>query len=315
MTTDIITQLEQQYEDFSANTLAIGTKLAASVKELQTTEVQESIANAVIAIEKVTHKEKSFFQKIPGIGKFITAAKETAKETSIREGNMVDVIDRLFKSLNKKKDTIVAVSESLYELKGQLETQVLGLIDQEVLVLELSNAKDETLETFKARNLLVQIQPTIIKAKDRIGVINVTIQSAQVSAQKIASMLPALHGELITEMSIQTGLQELKEFKEIFDATVEVVEELSHNNNISMNKVLLDVADLAVNKPTAKALARIENTNAERTKLAMEIKAIMAKGIKERESALVVLADARENQDGTLLLMAPGGITAPISRE
>ena len=296
-----IAQLEQQYEDFSANARDIGRGIADSVSMMQLDAVQESIASAVVEIESVTNKtdKKSFFENIPGLGRFITKVKEDANEEELRNGNMVEVVDRLFNSLNAKKKNIETVAGSLYDLKERLIDQIESLESQEQAVQLI--AYEDTADSFKAKNLLVQITPTLSKAIDRVDVISITIKSAQVSAQKISAMLPSLHGDLITEMSIQAGLQELKDFKQVFDATVDVVEELSATNNKTMGEVLRDVADLAVNKPTAKALARIENTNADRAKLAQDIKEKMSLAVKQQDKALQVMSVARQAQQSNLL--------------
>ena len=294
-----IEQLASEYEAFAATSRDIGKSIASSVSMLQLDAVQESIASAVIEIEKVTNKtnKKSFFESIPGLGKFITKAK--ADEENLKSGNMVEVVDRLFESLNAKRQNIETVAMSLYDLKERLLEQIKCLEKQEKEVLEVS--KVDGADSFKAKNLRVQIAPVLGKSIDRVDIINVTIKSAQVSAQRISSMLPSLHGDLITEMSIQAGLQELKDFKQVFDATVDVVEELSATNNSTMGEVLRDVADLAVNKPTTKALARISNTNQERIKLAEDIKAKMISARKQQDEALVVLSEARQTQQHNLL--------------
>lgn len=298
-----ITQLEQQFEVFTADQRDLGKSISTSISMLQLDQVQEAIASAVVEIEKVTNKSEkaSIFQKIPLLGKFISAAKESSAEEQLREGNMVEVVDRLFNSLSAKKDNIVSVANTLFDLKEKLQTQVIGLTSQEEEVKQIAYVEKESRDTFQAKNLLVQISPTIQKAVDRIDVIDVTIKSAQVSASKISALLPSLHGDLITELAIQAGLQELKDFKQIFDATVDVVEELSATNNTTMNEVLLDVADLAVNKPTTKALARIESTNAARIKLSGEIRAKMKEAVIQRDVALETISEARQAQTHNLL--------------
>lgn len=300
MTTNITT-LKTQFESFAEEQRDIGKSIANSVSMLQLDQVQEAIAGAVVEIEKVTNKtkEKSFFHKIPGLGRFISEAQESHEEQKIREGSMVEVVDRLFESLSAKRDNIVSVAHMLYDLKERLQNQVGLLEQQEVEVLAIVN--EDTKDSFEAKNLLVQVQPVITKAVDRIDIIDVTIKSAQVSAEKISAMLPTLHGDLITELSIQAGLQELQDFKAIFDATVDVVEDLSATNNTTMGKVLYEVADLAVNKPTAKAIARIESTSQQKAELAAKIKAKMAEATQERENALEVLAEARVAQQHNLL--------------
>jgi len=295
-----VAELERQYENFSASTRDIGKGIARSVSMLQLDEVQETIASAVIQIEKVTNKtDKSAFSKLPFLGKYFQKAKEEIKEEQLKSGSMTEVVDRLFEALLAKKENIVSVADTLYNLKDKLIQEVQGLEQQESQVLEITH--NDGSEGFKARNLLVQIQPTLIGAKDRIGVIDATIRSAEVCSTKISSMLPALHGGLITEMSIQAGLQELSDFKQVFDATVDVVEDLNRTNNESMNKVLLDVVDLAVSNPTKNAVSRIENLNKDRSELQMKVKAKLAKATQEQQKTLESLAEVRQAQTSNLL--------------
>lgn len=297
-----VIELENQYQDFSANTRDIGKSISQSISMLQLDSVQETIADAVVQIEKITNKtsQPSALSKLPFLGKYLAKAKEDVKAENLKSGNMVEVVDRLFTALEAKKENIVSVSETLFSLKEKLINEVQGLEEQEFQVLEIIE-KGSGSEVFKANNLLVQVQPTLISAKDRISVIDATIKSAQVSAIKISSMLPALQGGLITEMSIQAGLQELNDFKEIFDATVNVVEELNRTNNETMNKTLLDVVDLAVANPTKNAVARIESLNNDRAALQAKIKEKMDKAVKEQQKTLKTLAEVRTAQTDNLL--------------
>lgn len=297
-----IQALETQYEQVSATTRDLGKGIAKSVSMLQLDGVQETIANAVIQIESVTNKSTSSkYAKVPFIGKFLASATEEVKNQELKTGEMVVVVERLFAALEGKKKNIVAVADTLFDLKEKLINEVSGLVEQETVVQEFLETGENSSDTFKAKNLLVQIQPTIIQSKDRIQIIDATIRSAEVCSMKISSMLPALEGNLITEMSIQAGLQELRDFKGVFDATVEVVEQLSHDNNKTMNSVLLDVVDLAVANPSSKQLMRLENSNAERAKLSSDIKTKLAKAVETREKAMVTLANTRESQAENLL--------------
>jgi hypothetical protein len=95
-------------------------------------------------------------------------------------------------------------------------------------------------------------------------------------------------------MAIQSGLQELKEFKQIFDTTIGVVEELNATNNSTMKTVMLDVVDLAISRPND--IAKLENLNSERVKFKGQLQAKMDNAKKEQEKGLLVLAGVRTGQ-------------------
>jgi hypothetical protein len=291
----MIEQLEQDYQNFAANSRDIGKGIASSVSMLQLDNVNESVASAVVQIESLTNKSEggSALAKLPFFGKWVTKAKDSVKEEQLRSGQMIEVVDRLFNSLNTKKDNIVSVMTTLFELKEQLSNEVEIMVSKEAEAIEISNT-DTGINALKARNLLVQVQQSIVKAKDRVQIINATVQSAQASTIAISSLLPTLQGELITEMAIQSGLQELKEFKQIFDTTIGVVEELNATNNSTMKTVMLDVVDLAISRPND--IAKLENLNSERVKFKGQLQAKMDNAKKEQEKGLLVLAEVRTGQ-------------------
>lgn len=302
-----IAVFEENYAQFSATTRDLGKGIAKSVSMLQLDEVKGEIANAVLEIEKITNKTNSpsALARIPFIGKFVQQAKEANAEEQLKSGNMVEVVDRLFAALEAKKVNIESTSNMLFDLKEKLIDEVAGLSELERNVLEVIDT-DTGREAFLAKNLLMQVQPTLIQAKDRIGIIDATIQAASVSAQKISSMLPQLQGGLITEMGIQAGLQELNDFKLVFDATVDVVEELSADNNAKIKKTMLDVVDLAVATGSKKTQLRLTNMNAERADVEAQLKEKMNKAVQLQEKQLVKLAEVRATQDDNLLSFVPG---------
>jgi len=290
-----IEQLELDYQAFANSSKDIGKGIAHSVSMMQLDVVNESVASAVIQIEQMANKgqERSAFAKIPYFGKFIDKAKASVKEEQLRTGKMVEVVDRLFESLNAKKENIVSVMGTLFELKNQLSNEVDVMIEKEALALEIAEDQD-SLSGLKARNLLVQVQQSIVKAKDRVQIIDATVRSAEASTMAISSLLPTLQGELITEMAIQSGLQELKEFKQIFDLTIETVESLNTTNNSSMKEVMLDVVDLAISRP--HDIARLESLNSDRSKFRDKLQAKMDAAKKEQVKGLEVLANVRSTQ-------------------
>ena len=290
----MIEQLEKDYKEFASNSRDIGKSIAKSVSMLQLDDVNESVAGAVIQIERLTNKtETSALSKLPFFGRFITKAKASVEEEQLRTGKMVEVVDRLFKSLDAKKDNIVTVMHTLFDLKEQLANEVNVMIAKEAEAVDISQNGDD-ISKFKARNLLIQVQQSIVKAKDRVQIIDATARSAEASTTAISSLLPSLQGELITEMAIQAGLQELKEFKQIFDVTIGVVEELNTTNNSTMKSVMLDVVDLAISRPND--IAKLENLNSDRAKFRDQLQNKMDKAKAEQAKGLEVLATVRQDQ-------------------
>lgn len=288
----MIEQLEKDYQTFAASSRDIGKNIANSVSMLQLDNVNESVADAVVQIESLTNKTGTL-RKLPFLGRFIIKAQDTMKEEQLRTGKMVEVVDRLFSSLNDKKDNIVSVMGTLFDLKEQLADEVTTMVTKEGQAQEIA-VEGKGVDALKARNLLVQVQQSIIKAKDRVQIIDATVRSAEASTIAISSLLPTLQGELITEMAIQSGLQELKEFKQIFDTTIQVVEDLNVTNNRNMKEVMLDVVDLAISRPND--IARLENLNADRVKFKDQLQDKMDKAKREQEKGLNVLSEVRSKQ-------------------
>ena len=288
-----ISVLEKNYEDFTQKSKTIGKKIATTVSMLQLDSVNESVATAVLQMEGMVSKKPSRFESIPLIGKLMVKAKDNIEHQTLKNASMVEVVDRLFSSLTEKKDNMMQVMETLFGLKELLIEDVKFMIDQESLAKNIA-IEGVGIETTKAKNLLVQVSQSIIKSRDRIGIIDATCKSAEASTIAVSQLLPALQGELITEMAIQAGLQELKDFKEIFDNTLSVVNELSQENNSSMIKVLEDVVDLTVVRSTD--IVRLENNANARNKTQSDLMAKMTKARADQEKEIETLGRIRQTQ-------------------
>jgi len=288
-----IATLEKNYEDFTNTSKVLGSKLATSVNMLQLDSVNASVAEAVLQMEGMVSKAPSKFAAVPFIGKYLVNAKNQLAEQELKSSKMVDVVERLFSSLTTKKNNMMDVMETLFGIKELLITEVEFMIEQEAIAKNI--ALDGTgIEVTKAKNLLVQVSQTIVKSRDRISVIDTTCKAAEATTVAVSRLLPALQGELITEMAIQGGLQELKDFKTIFDNTLDIVNTLSEENNTSMIKVLEDVVDLSITRPTD--IARLEQTATSRNAVQARLKKKLADAQTQQEKDIKTLGEIRSGQ-------------------
>lgn len=287
-----IQDLEASYKASTIASRDQGNKISESISMLQLSEVDGAIATAIATIEGMTRKgqsKASFFSKIPVIGGLIQKAADNLDEQQIRSGKMVEVVNRLFVSLDDKQKNIASVMGTLYDLREKMVAEQELLLQQDAAGTIL--AEEDGMVGFKAKNVLVQVKHSLTKQHDRIQIIETTIQAAQASSLQICAMLPSLQGELVSEMAIQAGLQELKEYKQIFDTTVDLVADINQRNNESMKSVLLDVVDLAVN--TKSDIARLEATANSREKFQQELRTKMQKAVATRDKQLEKLTEIR----------------------
>lgn len=287
-----IQDLEASYKASTIASRDQGNKISESISMLQLSEVDGAIATAIATIEGMTRKgqgKSSFFAKIPLLGGMIQKAADNLDEQQIRSGKMVEVVNRLFTSLDDKQKNISSVMSTLYDLREKMLQEQEHLLEQDAAGTVL--AQEDGMTGFKAKNVLVQVKHSLTKQHDRIQIIETTIQAAQASSLQICAMLPSLQGELVSEMAIQAGLQELKEYKQIFDTTVDLVADINQRNNESMKAVLLDVVDLAVN--TKSDIARLEATANSREKFQQELKNKMQKAVATRDKQLEKLTEIR----------------------
>lgn len=294
-----ITTLEQNYANFTNTSKTLGSQLADSVNMLQLDSVNSAVAEAVLQMEGMVSKSPSKMASIPFIGKYLAKTKTDLAEKEIKSSKMVDVVDRLFTSLSTKKDNMMNVMETLFNIKELLITEVAFMIDQEALAREIS-LDGKGIEVTKAKNLLVQVSQSIVKSRDRISVIDTTCKAAEATTMAVSQLLPALQGELITEMAIQGGLQELKDFKTVFDNTLEIVNNLSEENNSSMIKVLEDVVDLSVTRPTD--IARLEETAMSRNAVQSRLKKKLMAAQVQQDKDIKTLTEIRSEQQLLRLL-------------
>lgn len=293
-----ITELKSTYENSAQASMEQGIKLADTISMLEIESVKSTIADAVVQIESLTNKanSKSVLAKLPFMGKYFDKAQENIRNNKLQNGSMVEAVERLFNSLKNKKDEVEGIVDTLFGLREKLMKENVVLEEIEGHTKQIIEEDPNSKDGFHARNLMVQVQKSLIRGKDRVGIIDATINSAEVCANQICTMLPSLQGELITELTIQQSLGSLKEYKQMFDATIEVLDNINSQNEESMHDVLRDVVQLTVVNPSKSTMLALQNNNAKRTKLLEDISNDLANAKKEQDKTLQVLQDTRNNQ-------------------
>lgn len=289
-----IDAIQLEFQQVQTESLAAGKLLAESIDMLSVGEVKETIAKSLVEMESLVSRESSKLERFPILGKYLAKARDTAKVEMAQSGKMVETVERLFKTLKNKNDNVMDVMERIYNIREHVKQYIVILQAQEAVLEEFLESDNDSFEAQKARNLLVQIKPSIIKSHDRLAVMAGTLNSAQVASQAISSMLPSLQGELQTELAINSAMNELHEFKEIFDATVNMVEELNHSNNVQVRATVLEVNQLAVQNP--RNLERLKKNQEDRQQMHLELRKQTQEAQAKQIQALGDLSKLQESQ-------------------
>lgn len=290
-----VQKLEQQHKEFNKTWNSVARDISDNISMLQLGDANEAVTQAVLEIEAVSRTEDmGWFSKVPGIGALLKKAKSQVDQTTIRNSNITEVVDRLFKSLNKKNETIMTVAEKLFELRNQMEASKEFLAAQEALAYEIIESNPSSIDAMKAKNVLVQVKQLSIKVTERVSLLDGTIKSAEASSTSICALLPQLQGEMITEMAISAGLNELKEFKETFDGTMDIIRGLSRANSDNVQRVMLEVVDLAIQNP--KDIALLEDSSRKSIDLHKQLTAKMSDAAAKQHQAIERLSKIQEQQ-------------------
>lgn len=294
-----ITDLQNEFQTVHAESLAVGKQLAESIDMLSIGDVRETIAKSIVEMESMVNRKSSLLEKLPWAGRYLAKARDAAKAENMQQnGSMVKTVDRLFKTLTKKNESVMDVMERLYGIRQHLTQYVSILREQESQVLAFLEKEGDTFEAQKAKNLLVQIKPSIVKSIDRLEIMSGTLNSAQVASQAISGMLPSLQGELQTELAIKASMTELKEFKDLFENTLDLIEDLNYQNNKDVQETVLEVNQLAIQNP--RNLKRLEAAQKERRMLHLELAKRNEEARENQAIALERLTNIQADQQKTL---------------
>jgi hypothetical protein len=289
-----IDQLQEQFQAVHSESLAIGKQYAESIDMLSLGEVKETIAKSIVEMESLVNRKTSFLERLPWAGKHLAKARDSAKTQSLQSGSMVETVDRLFNTLSKKNDNVMQVMQRIFKIREHVKNYVKVLSVQEAEIENYLDTAGDTFEAQRAKNLLVQVKPSIVKARDRMAVMTGTLNSAAVATQTISGMLPSLQGELQTELAINASMNELKEFKDIFDATLDLVEELNYSNNKQIQETLLEVNQLSIQSP--RNLKRLEQNQIERQQMNAKLEAQTIQAKQEQDKSLARLSELQKSQ-------------------
>ena len=145
-------------------------------------------------------------------------------------------------------------------MQGDLKTRILYLE-------EASNVKgkaaDSRIEQLKAKEMIVQVQSQYLTQKDLENQINVVQYVAEQLVESINAALPSIKSNFIDQISINAGLNQMKELKESVDMTRRMTLELQQQAFNDTKEIMSEISKSGVGF-TEEEMNMIEKLNKEK---------------------------------------------------
>lgn len=312
--------LKTQFTTLQDEAYVVSQRLAEDISMLELDETKEMITNAIAELEAFAGANEAvsigFMSKIgsgllalPGaktIAGLVTDVKTESDKQQLASGNIKEAAERLFATLENKQKTLEKTTFSVMEIKTRRDADlgILYDLEQELVdILEDENTSPK--ENFQARNMIIQVKEALIQSTSKIDQVGIIIESAQSSTFAITSLLPKIKNNFLDDLTIATGLNHLLQYKEMFDSTLRLVNDIEEHNFAKINKAMIDVVDLNITTSQTDRLTRMSKGRLEaHDKLIQKTKnqiALQTKSIKELSGVQHDMKQLGDRQTAALL--------------
>lgn len=267
-----VDELKGKFTKLQDDAYVVSQKLAEDVSMLELGETKELITNAILELEEFAGANEAvsigFVGKIqngllalPGgktVAKILGDVKEEKEKNDLASGNIKEAAERLFATLENKQVTLEKTTYSVMEIKERRVQDLGTLEDMESSLTEmLENPNTSPKELFQARNMIIQVKEALIQSNSKIDQVEIIIESAQSSSFAITSLLPKIKNNFLDDLTIATSLNHLLQYKEMFDSTLTLVNNIEEHNFEKINRAMVDVVDLNVTTSETDRLTRM----------------------------------------------------------
>lgn len=271
MTKQLVTytpeQLDHDYTAILEKSVKFADQIASGVKMADLGSAQEELIAVSQEIASATKTEdKGFF------GKLFETAKEKAEKEVMKRQSVQEVTDRMFQTLSKRQEKLIKAVKVLEKVEESLKEEAVDLMQLE----QGSNLllTDETLkgsQQMVCTSVATQCGVSIMKNQKNQQTVDVVMKTAMELSTQVAQQLPKLRQALNSELTMAQTLNELREFKEAFDATTDAIDAISDSNNDQMFEMMNAVLDVqARDQKEVERIDRQSALNKQRTEILRE---------------------------------------------
>lgn len=267
-----VTELKTKFTTLQDEAYVLSQKLAEDVSMLELDETKEMITSAIQELEAFAGANEAvsigFMGKLgnmmlalPGAKTIAGAVGAIATEVDkqrIGSGNIKQAAERLFATLENKQKTLEKTTYSVMEIKTRRvqDLDTLKAMEQELITI-LENPETDPREMFQGRNMIIQVKEALIQSTSKIDQVEIIIEAAQSSTFAITSLLPKIKNNFLDDLTIAAGLNHLLQYKDMFDSTLALVNNIEEHNFAKINRAMVDVVDLNITTSQTDRLTRM----------------------------------------------------------
>ena len=272
-------QIKDRFNDLISQNNDISGEISSNIKLIDINEDSaDMVANTIHEIEMACNK-KSMTEKMVNLLPNVVKKKvnHMRKHTDIainKQKSVAELASKHFDTLSEKRDGLTANLESIYKIRDKLDVSTEQLSDMQgdlktrILYLEeASNVKgkaaDSRIEQLKAKEMIVQVQSQYLTQKDLENQINVVQYVAEQLVESINAALPSIKSNFIDQISINAGLNQMKELKESVDMTRRMTLELQQQAFNDTKEIMSEISKSGVGF-TEEEMNMIEKLNKEK---------------------------------------------------
>ena len=310
---DRILAIKQEFTTLQDEAFEQSSLLAEKIGMLELDETGEFVTNSVMQLQELAMgnkkidsglwgKTKGTLLALPGVKTLagaVGAIKDEAEKQSITNGSVRDLAEKLFGSLESKKDTIESTTISIMTIEEAREINLVEMNKMLGAVNEIIDSPDTSpKELFQAKNMLIQVEEAIMQSQTKVDQVSTILEVAQASTYQITSLLPSIKSNFLDDMAINAGLQHLLQYKSMYDATVNLVNDIQETNADKINETMLDVVDITISVAQTDRLTRIGQKRIDGHKKLVEL---TTKQFKKQDESIQALAGIKKelNQLGS----------------
>jgi len=266
-----ITEIQQKIIQLNDEADNITTKALSNAKTSDLTEYQQTLVNAIVAIQQATGENieeegilNSFWNKFASKFGFAKKMQKTIEEKFIENATLQENIDTIFTALEGSIQSTEQDLNTLYYLQQSLNESVKygNELEQQIISIlkELTDNEEDQIKKTKLEGLLRELKSINLVNANTANQIKAQLATTGGMAQNLREIRPILKNLLKSQTLVALQNARIGQATEVRDMVSGIVNEFVIKNNEKTNEIILDAIEYSgktiIEKDTIKELGQ-----------------------------------------------------------
>lgn len=250
-----------------ASSIRFNSNMTDEIKEqlIEFAAEQERIASYQSLSERFLRKVSN----VPLIGRMTKGTADELRKQRLNEESVAGLVRSMYLGLKKQAEDVETTERQLIEIHEETLSNVHSMESLDTRLKDLLASQDiPPKQQSSVMRMATQIKVMIEKSKDKLESLEIIIPTTQACLQMIYQDLPISEADLLSDLSMSTGVAQINALSQDVREMRELSEIVSTNIWSRTQKSIVNLIEM--NTVSDRDIQRIENNAREREKLREE---------------------------------------------